>query len=108
MPRTPSRLELQLNEAEIVPSSPSVAVPVKVTIFPEVDDEPLAGAVIVTIGAVFEKPPSGDTFGEGTPWTCQLPAKSMRSMEEPEGASPTSGTLATPVSSMRPLVFEPP
>ena len=37
----------------MVPSSASVAVPLKVTASPTVDEEPLAGAVMVTVGAVF-------------------------------------------------------
>lgn len=46
---------------------------------------------------------SGVALGVGVDWICQVPARSVRSIELPAGASPTSGALAEPVSSISPL-----
>ena len=67
LPRTPSRFELQAMEAERIPSSESVAVPLKVILMPTIDVDPLAGAVMFTVGAVFETLPKGEVLGVGVP-----------------------------------------
>ena len=53
VPMTPSRLDDQDKLAPRVPSAVSVAVPAKAIEVPPTNDDPLAGAVIVTVGGVF-------------------------------------------------------
>ena len=57
LPMMPLMLEVQVRLPEMVPSSASVAVPLKVTEVPCATDVPLAGAVMVTVGAVLPGPP---------------------------------------------------
>ena len=52
VPTIPSMLELHERLAVISPSSASLAVPAKLTELPETNDEPSAGEVMVTSGAL--------------------------------------------------------
>src|SRR5262245_30576843 len=51
VPRLPEMLELQWIWLEIAPSKSSMAVPLRVTGLPAIDEPPSAGAVIATEGA---------------------------------------------------------
>ena len=52
VPNAPSRFDVQVSAVVRLPSCVSLAVPVKVTAVPSTTDVPLAGAVMLTTGAV--------------------------------------------------------
>src|SRR6185436_4838837 len=57
LPMLPLRLDDQVRLAEMLPSSVSPAVPLKLIAVPWVTEVPLGGAVMETVGAVLPGPP---------------------------------------------------